>query len=115
LPVRKPLPSGLYGTKPIPSSSRVGITSASGFLHRARVFALECRHGHNCVCAADRLHSGFRESKVLNLTFLNQSLHCSCHVFDRHVRVNMGIIFSCLKSLKSLKLKCTTNLSLYIE
>ncbi len=24
LPVRKPLPNGLYGTKPIPSSSRVG-------------------------------------------------------------------------------------------
>src|SRR5436309_2865689 len=32
LPVRKPLPSGLYGTKPIPSSSRVGITSFSGVL-----------------------------------------------------------------------------------
>src|SRR5207249_3781388 len=32
LPVRKPLPSGLYATKPIPSSSRVGITSFSGVL-----------------------------------------------------------------------------------
>ena len=31
-PVRKPLPRGLYGTKPIPSSSRVGITSFSGAL-----------------------------------------------------------------------------------
>src|SRR3984957_17035421 len=31
-PVRKPLPKGLYGTKPMPSSSRVGITSFSGVL-----------------------------------------------------------------------------------
>src|SRR5271169_4376833 len=30
LPVRKPLPSGLYGTKPIPSSSSVGMISVSG-------------------------------------------------------------------------------------
>ena len=32
LPVRKPLPRGPNGTNPIPSSSRVGITSASGSL-----------------------------------------------------------------------------------
>src|SRR5207302_658917 len=31
-PVRKPLPTGLNGTNPIPSSSSVGITSASGSL-----------------------------------------------------------------------------------
>jgi hypothetical protein len=30
VPVRKPFPSGLYGTKPMPSSSTVGSTSASG-------------------------------------------------------------------------------------
>ena len=29
-PVRKPRPSGLYGTKPIPSSRVVGSTSSSG-------------------------------------------------------------------------------------
>src|SRR2546422_10291692 len=32
-PVRKPLPSGLKGTNPIPSSSSVGKTSASGSRH----------------------------------------------------------------------------------
>src|ERR1700739_866618 len=32
-PVRKPLPNGLNGTKPIPSSSKAGNTSASGSLH----------------------------------------------------------------------------------
>ena len=35
LPVRKPLPSGLNGTKPMPSSSSVGSTSASGSRHHS--------------------------------------------------------------------------------
>jgi hypothetical protein len=35
LPVRNPLPSGLKGTKPIPSSSRVGAISASGSRHHS--------------------------------------------------------------------------------
>src|SRR6266403_225353 len=35
LPVRKPLPRGLNGTNPIPSSSSAGSTSASGSLHHS--------------------------------------------------------------------------------
>jgi hypothetical protein len=34
LPVRKPAPSGLKGTKPMPSSSRVGRISDSGPRHQ---------------------------------------------------------------------------------
>jgi hypothetical protein len=34
VPVRKPLPSGLKGTKPIPSSSHASSTSASGRRHQ---------------------------------------------------------------------------------
>jgi hypothetical protein len=33
VPVRKPFPSGLNGTKPMPSSARVGKISASGSRH----------------------------------------------------------------------------------
>src|SRR5688572_13634997 len=33
LPVRNPLPSGLNGTKPIPSSASVGMMSVSEFLY----------------------------------------------------------------------------------
>src|SRR2546421_5845830 len=33
VPVRKPLPRGLNGTNPMPSSSRVGSSSSSGRLH----------------------------------------------------------------------------------
>ncbi len=40
LPVRKPFPSGLKGTKPMPSSSSVGSTSSSGSPPPQRVFAL---------------------------------------------------------------------------
>ena len=34
-PVRNPLPSGLKGTKPIPSASKVGMISASGSRHHS--------------------------------------------------------------------------------
>src|SRR5436190_536820 len=39
VPVRKPLPRGLNGTNPMPSSSRVGSSSSSGLLHH-REYAL---------------------------------------------------------------------------
>src|SRR5438034_8235728 len=35
VPVRKPLPRGLNGTNPMPSSSRVGSSSSSGRLHHS--------------------------------------------------------------------------------
>ena len=91
-PVRKPLPRGLKGTNPIPSSSSVG----SSFLFRAsppqRVFALDGGDRLDRVGAADRLHSCFRKAEVLHLAFPNQVLHRSCHVFDRHVRVDAVLI-----------------------
>jgi hypothetical protein len=42
--------------------------------------------------ATDRLHSSLRKAKVLYLARLNQILHRSGHVFDRHVRVNTVLI-----------------------
>ena len=91
-PVRKPLPSGLNGTKPMPSSSSAGSTSASGLSPPQRVFALEGRHGLDRVGATDRLHTGFGQAEVLDLAFLNQILHRPRDVFDRHVRVNTVLI-----------------------
>jgi hypothetical protein len=55
LPVRKPLPSGLKGTKPIPSSSQAGSTSASGLAPPEGVFALDGRDRLDRVRAADGL------------------------------------------------------------
>ena len=42
--------------------------------------------------ATDGLHACFRKAEVLDLALLNQLLHRSRHVFDRHVRVNPVLI-----------------------
>jgi hypothetical protein len=41
VPVRKPLPSGLNGTKPMPNSAHVGAAHAGNDLSRSAVTALE--------------------------------------------------------------------------
>ena len=57
-----------------------------------RVFALERGDRLDGVCAADRLHAGFGQAEVLDLAFLDQVLHRSRHVFDRHVRVDAVLV-----------------------
>ena len=41
---------------------------------------------------ADRLRAWLGKAEVLNFAFPNQILDRSCHVFDRHVRVNAMLI-----------------------
>src|SRR5207248_6460390 len=53
-----------------------------------RIFALKCSHWLDCVCATQSLHPCFGKSEVSDLTFLDQIFHCSCHVFNRHVRID---------------------------
>ena len=86
------MPKGLNGTNPIPSSSSVGNTSCFRLSPPQRVFALEGGDRLNCVCAADGLHARFGKSEVLHLALLDQVLHGSGHVFDRHVRVDAVLI-----------------------
>src|ERR1700675_1890165 len=57
-----------------------------------RVFALNCRDRQDSVCATDCLHSWFRKAEVFHLTLLNEVLHRSRHVFDRHIRINTVLI-----------------------
>src|ERR1017187_8648979 len=57
-----------------------------------RILALESSDRLDCVCATDRLNSCFGKAEVLDLAFLNQVLHRSSYVFDRHVRVNPMLI-----------------------
>src|SRR5262245_53881397 len=57
-----------------------------------RVFALDCSDRLDSVCATNRPRSCFRKAEVFHLTFLNQFLHSSRHVFNRHVRVNTVLI-----------------------
>jgi hypothetical protein len=42
--------------------------------------------------ATNRLDAGFRQPEVFDLAFLNQTLHRSRHVLDRHVRVDAVLI-----------------------
>lgn len=36
------------------------------------------------MCTANGLNSSFRQSKILDLTLLDQALHSPGNVFDRH-------------------------------
>ena len=92
LPVRKPLPSGLKGTKPMPSSSRVGRIVRLRLPPPQRVLALQRRDRLDRVRAADRLHAGFGQAEVLDLAFLDQVLHRAGHVLDRHVRIDAVLV-----------------------
>ncbi len=57
-----------------------------------RVFALQRRDRLDGVCAADRLRACFGKSEVLHLALLDQILHRSGHIFDRHVGVNAVLV-----------------------
>ena len=74
LPVRKPFPSGLKGTKPMPSSSSVGEHLRFGLAEPQRVLALQGRHRLHRVGATDGLRAGFGQPEVLHLAFLDQLL-----------------------------------------
>ena len=91
-PVRKPLPSGLKGTKPMPSSSSVGRTSASGSRHHSEYSLWSAATGwtawaRRIVCAP-----ASERPKCLTLPCLDQLLHRPGHVLDRHVRVDAVLI-----------------------
>ena len=92
LPVRKPAPNGLNGTKPIPSSSSVGRISASGLALPQRILALDRRHRLNGVRPADRLRPGLRQSEVLDLACLDQVLDRAGDVLDRHLRIDAMLV-----------------------
>ena len=53
---------------------------------------MDCCYGLDGVSATNRLCSCFRKAEVFNLAYLNQVLHCSCHIFDGHIRVNTVLI-----------------------
>ena len=67
LPVRKPLPSGLKGTKPMPSSSSVGSTSASGSRHHSEYSLCRAVTGWTAWARRIGLRASFRQAEVLDL------------------------------------------------
>ena len=73
VPVRKPLPSGLNGTKPMPSSSQSRQDLRFGLAPPQRIFALQRRDRLHRMRAADRLHAGFRQAEMLDLALADQA------------------------------------------
>jgi hypothetical protein len=70
-----------------------GRISCSGSLHQSEYSLCSApRDWLDCMCATDSLHACFRKAEVLDLTLLNQVLHRSCYILDRHVWVNPVLI-----------------------
>ena len=86
------MPSGLYGTKPMPSSSQRRQHLLLGLPPPQRVFALDGGDRLDGVGATDRLHARLGEAEVLDLARLDQLLHRPGHVLDGHVRVDAVLI-----------------------
>src|ERR1700733_13170937 len=57
-----------------------------------RIFALESRHGLDFVCATNRLDAGFGEAEVPDLALLNEVLHGSGDILNRHVGIDAVLI-----------------------
>src|SRR5215203_4746563 len=90
LPVRKPLPNGLKGTKPMSSSSSSGRISASGSRHHSEYSLWSAVTG--CTACARSLNACLREPEVLYLPLRDELLHGSRDIFDRHVRVDAMLV-----------------------
>src|SRR5947208_12908134 len=90
LPVRKPLPRGLKGTKPIPSSSSVGSNSSSGRLHHNEYSLWTAVTGW--TACARRIVFTPASDRPKCLTLRNQILDRCRHFFDRHGGVNTMLI-----------------------
>ena len=91
-PVRKPWPSGLHGTKPMPSSSQVGSTSGSGSRVHSEYSLWMAATG--CTAWARRMvcAPASERPKCLYLPGLDQLLDGPGHVFDRHGRIHAVLV-----------------------
>jgi hypothetical protein len=90
-PVKKPLPRGLNGTKPIPSSSNVGRISCSGSRHQ-REYSLKSGHRLDSVSAANTRSTSFGHAEMSDLALLDKLLHSARYLFDRHIRIDPMLI-----------------------
>ena len=74
VPVRKPLPSGLNGTKPMPSSSSVGRISSSGSRHHSEYSLCSAVTGWTAWARRMVLHAGLGQAEVPDLALPIRSL-----------------------------------------
>ena len=91
-PVRKPRPSGLNGTRPMPSSSRTPMISCLGLAPEQRVLALQRGDRVNRVGAADGARAGLGQAEVPYLARRDELRDCPGDVLDRHLRVDAVLV-----------------------
>ncbi len=92
VPVRKPLPSGLNGTKPMPRSSHVAQHLFLGTPPPERVLALDCRHRVHRVRPADGSGGGLGQTEMLHLSRIDEILDRACDLLDGHLRVHPVLV-----------------------
>ena len=92
MPVRKPLPSGLNGTNPMPSSASVGSTSGSGSRVHSEYSRLHGGHRVHRVGAADRGGARLGQPEVPHLARGDQLADGPGDVLDGHVRVDAVLV-----------------------
>ena len=92
VPVRKPLPSGLNGTKPMPSSAQVGRTSGSG--SRVHSEYSLCTAVTGCTAWARRIVAAAASDrpKWRTLPACDEFADRAGDVLDRHVRVDAVLV-----------------------
>jgi hypothetical protein len=92
LPVRKPAPSGLKGTKPMPSSSNTGSSSASGPRQNSEYSLCTAVTGLDGMGTTDGPDARFRQAEMLHLAGRDQLLDGARDVLDRHIRVDAVLV-----------------------
>src|SRR5882724_8183695 len=91
VPVSKPLPSGLNGTNPMPSCSRVGSSSSSGRRHHSEYSLCTAVTGWT-AWARRIVRAPAPTCRSASLALRNQFLDRARHVLDRDVRVDTVLI-----------------------
>ena len=92
VPVRNPLPSGLNGTNPMPSSESVGMISASGARHHSEYS--DCSAVTGCTAWARRIVRGAASDRPKWPTWpaFDQFAHGAGGVLDRDVGVDAVLV-----------------------
>ena len=92
LPDRNPAPSGVKGTKPMPSSCSVGSSSQFGFTPEQRIFALDGRDRLDRMGAANGPGTGLGQAEMADLALGDQVADGAGNVLDRHGRIDAVLI-----------------------
>ena len=92
VPVRNPLPSGLNGTRPMPSSSSVGMMSCSGSRHHSEYSLCSAVTGWTAWARRMLLDPGFGQAEVADLAGGDEVADGAGDVFDGDVRVDAVLV-----------------------